>query len=223
MKTAIFSIGLFVILIGMAEAQANRSASSEAATDHQRSDALVTLDGTTYNQFQIVRSDPGGVLIRYVPEEGGMGMDHVPFRMLPESWRQHFNYDPKKAAQFDQEQQQALGYWRDRMIADEQASREKWARIAAEEEAAAKAKRDAAAAKKAAEEAASLGTNAPAILATNLPAIPDTNAPAILTNEVPAMPITNTPPATVTNPPPPPPTPPRPRPVPHPQSTDRSV
>ena len=220
MKTAIFSIGLSVILIGMADAQANRSVSPNAATDHLRSDVLVALDGTAYNQFRIVRTDPGGVLIRYVPEGGGMGMDRVPFRMLPENWRQQFNYDPKKAAQFDLEQQQALGYWRNKMIADERANREKWARLAAEEEAAEKAKRDAAAAKKAAEEAAALGTNAPAIPATNLPPLLDTNAPAILTNDVPTIQATNPPPVTVTNPPPAPPPPPRPRPFPRPQSTD---
>ena len=208
MKKAIFSIGLSVILIGMAEAQANRPASPEAATDHPHPNALVARDGTAYNQFQIVRTDPGGVLIRYVPEEGGFGMERVPFRMLPENWQQHFNYDPKKAAQFDLEQQQAIAYWRNKMIADEQANREKWARIAAEEEAAEKAKREAEAAKKAAEAAAALGTNAPAILVTNLPTIPDTNAPAISTNDVATIQATNTPPTTVTNSPPPPPPPP---------------
>jgi hypothetical protein len=201
MKTMPFILGFAVALTGPAWAETNSLSPATAATDIAPADVLVTKPGTVYNHFRVIKSDPAGLIIRYVPDEGGIGMEKVPFELLPESWQRSYNYDSKKAAQFDLEQKQATAYWRDKMVVDEQAYREKWARLAAAEEAAEKAKRDA-------EAAAALGTNAPAILDTNLPAVLDTNAPAISTNNVPTIQVTNTPPPiAVTNVPTPPPRP----------------
>ena len=148
MKMAIFIIGLSVALMEQTRAQTNQPASPETATNNLPPDVLVTKTGTVYNQFRVVKSDPAGLIIRYVPDEGGIGMEKVPFEFLPENWQQRYKYDPEKAAQYDLEQKKAIAHWREKMIADEQASREKWARWEAEEEAARQAKRDAEAAKR---------------------------------------------------------------------------
>jgi hypothetical protein len=203
MKKAFISIGLSVVLMETAGAQTDQAAPSAAVTTNLPPGVLVTKPGTVYDQFRIIKKDPAGLIIRYVPEGGGIGMEKVPFEFLPKDWQQRYNYDPQIAAKFELEQKQATAHWREKMIADEQASREKWARLEAEEEAARQAKRDAEAAKRAADAAAALGTNAPAILATNVPAIPDTNAPAILATNVPAIQSIDAPAITNTNQPPP--------------------
>ena len=136
-------------------------------------DALVTKLGTVYHKFRIERVDPAGLTISYIFGGGGLGMEKVPFDMLPDDWQQHYGYDPEKAAKFDLEQKRAMAQLREQMIADEQAYRQK--RIqqeAAEEAAAAQAKIDAEAVKKTAEAAATQATNSPAITDTNLPAPP---------------------------------------------------
>jgi hypothetical protein len=189
MKKAIFIISLSAVMMETAGAQTNQLAPPTVATNNLSPDVLVTKMGTVYDQYRVVRKDPAGLIIRYVPDGGGIGMEKVPFELLPENWQQRYNYDPEKAAKFDLEQKQAIAHWREKMIADEQANREKWARLEAEEEAARQAKRDAEAAQKAAELAAALGTNAPAILDTNVLAILTTNAAAmIVTNQPPPPP-----------------------------------
>jgi hypothetical protein len=109
--------------------------------------------------------------------------------VLPDDWQRRYRYDPEKAAKFDLEQKKAMAQLRERMIAEENAYREKRAREEAAEEAAAEqAKIDAEAAKKALESAATQTTNSLAmtnLLAmtnspemTNLPAMSNTNQPA---------------------------------------------
>jgi hypothetical protein len=129
-------------------------------------DALVTKLGTVYHEFRIERVDPAGITISYVPNGGGLGMEKVPFNLLPDDWQQRCRYDPDKAAKFDLEQKQAMAQLREQMIADEKAYREKRAQEeAAEEAAAAQAKIDA-------EAATTQATNSPAITDTNQPAPP---------------------------------------------------
>jgi len=126
------------------------------------SDALVTKLGTVYHKFHIERVDPAGLTISYVLNDGGIGMEKVPFNLLPDDWQWRYRYDPEKAAKFDAEQKRAMVQLRERMIADEKAYRDKRAQEAAVEEAA----------QKAAEAAATQTTNSPAITDTNLPAPP---------------------------------------------------
>jgi hypothetical protein len=186
MKTIIFILGLSVALMGPARAQTNPPAAPEAATTNLSPNELTTKLGTVYKKFRIEKADPAGLIISYEPDGGGIGMEKVPFDILPEDWQKHYGYDPKKAAQFNLAQMRAIAEWREKMIADEKAYREKRAQLEAEEEAERQAKL-------AADAAAALGTNAPAILATNLPTIPVTNAPAILATNVPAVKTPNAP------------------------------
>jgi hypothetical protein len=117
--------------------------------------------------------DPAGITISYVPNGGGLGMEKVPFNLLPDDWQQRCRYDPEKAAKFDLEQKRAMALMREQMIADEQAYRDKRAQEeAAEEAAAAQAKIDAEAAQKTTEAAATQTTNSPAMTDTNQPAPP---------------------------------------------------
>jgi hypothetical protein len=169
MKTIIFIIGLSVGLMGQARAQTNQPVPPAEGTNGISSDTLVTKGGTVYQKFYIERADPAGLTVSYVPNGGGLGMEKVPFNLLPDDWQQRYGYDPEKAAKFDLEQKQAMAQLREQMIADENAYREKRDQEEAAEEAA----------KKAAEEAAMQATNTtPEIQATNAPAMTETNQPA---------------------------------------------
>jgi hypothetical protein len=177
MKTIIFIIGLTAGLTGQAQVQTNQSTSPSVVANEISPDALVTRQGVVYEKFYVERSDPAGLTISYVPHGGGVGMEKIPFSLLSDDWQRRYRYDPEKAAKFDAEQKKAIAQWREQLIADEKAYREKRAKEeAAEEAAAAQAKIEAEAAKKAAAEAAAQDTNSPAM--TNLTAITDTNPPA---------------------------------------------
>jgi len=166
MKTIIFIIGLSVVLMGQALAQTNQPVSPPEGTNEISSDTLVTILGTVYHEFRIERVDPAGLTISYVPDGGGLGMEKVPFNLLPDDWQRRYGYDPEKAAKFDLEQKRAMAQLREQMIADEKAYREKRAQEEAAEEAA----------KKAAEAAATQATNAPVM--TNSPEMTNTNRSA---------------------------------------------
>jgi hypothetical protein len=181
MKTIIFIIGLWVGLIGQALAQTNQPVSPAEVTNGILLDTLVTKSGTVYEKFYIERADPAGLTVSYVPNGGGVGMEKVPFNLLPDDWQQRYGYDPEKAAKFDSEQKKAMAQLREQMIAEGNAYKEKQAQEqAAEEAAAAQAKIDAEAAQEA---AATQATNSLAIInspeMTNLVAI--TN-PSEMTN-----------------------------------------
>ena len=196
MRIIIFLIlGMLVIPMKPGVAQTNQPVPAAVSTNALPPDVLVTKEGAVYDQYRVVGKDPAGLIIRYVPEGGGLGIEKVPFMVLPDDWQKRYEYDPKKAVQFNQEQQKAIVFWRNKMIAEEEANREKWARLAAAEEAAEQAKREAAA-------AAALGTNAPAIQTNDVLTIQVTNTPSLTD--------TNLPPKPQKKPPPPPPPTPRP-------------
>jgi hypothetical protein len=159
MKAIIFIIGLSVGLMGQASAQTNQPVSPSEVTNENSSDALVTKLGTVYQKFRVERADPAGLTISYVPDGGGLGMEKVPFNLLPDDWQRRYGYDPEKAAKFDLEQKKAMVQLREQMIANEQAYRDKRALAEAAEEA-----------------AATQATNSPAM--TNFPAMTETNQPA---------------------------------------------
>jgi len=182
MKTTIFVVGLAAVLAELALAQTNPPAVPSGVTNSPPPDELVTKLGAVYKNFRVERADPGGLVISYTLDGGGIGMEKVPFSFLPDDWQKRYKYDPKKAAQFDLEQKQAMAEWREKMIADEQAYRDKRAQQQAAEAAAEQAKRDA-------EAAAALGTNAPAISTNVITTIQATNAPPMTeTNLAPAPP-----------------------------------
>jgi hypothetical protein len=188
MKTTLFGIGLSVVLMEQALAQTSQPGPSSAVTNNIPPDALVSKVGAVYRKFHVVKADPAGLIISYVPGRGGFGLEKVPFDVLPDYWQKRYKYDPEQAAQFVLEQRQAMAYWRGKMIADEKAYRERRAQLEAAEEAAAEqARLEAEAAAKAAEAAATQTTNAPGIEATNAPAIEATNTPAMTeTNQPPS-------------------------------------
>jgi hypothetical protein len=165
-KTIIFIIGLSVGLMGQVLAQTNQPVSPSEATNNISPDTLVTKAGAVYEKYFIERADPWGLTVSYVPDGGGLGMERVPFNLLPDDWQRRYGYDPEKAAKFDSEQKKAMTQLREQMIAEEKAYREKRAQEEAAEEAA----------KKAAAAAATQATNSPAV--TNSPAMTDTNQPA---------------------------------------------
>jgi hypothetical protein len=169
MKTSLFSIGLSLVLMEPALAQTNQPGPASAVTNNVPADALVTETGMVYKKFQVEKADPAGLIISYLPVPGGIGLEKVPFDVLSDDWRKRYEYDPRKAAIFIQEQREAMGEWREKMIADEKAYRERQAQLEAAEEA-----------------AATQATNAPAAETTNAPAIETTNSPAMTeTNQPP--------------------------------------
>ena len=177
MKTIIFIIGLSAGLMGQALGQTNQPGSPLGVTNEMSTDVLATKSGGVYHKFSIERVDPAGITIGYVLNGGGLGLEKIPFNLFPDDWQQHYGYDREKAAQFDAEQKRAMAQLRERMIADEQAYKEKRAQEEAAEEAAKQAKIDAEAAKTAAA-AATQATNQVPTQATNSPALTGTNLPA---------------------------------------------
>ena len=63
---------------------------------------IVTTDGKTYNAVKLQRVLPDGLLVRYQPDSGGMGLARLKFVNLSESLQQQFGYDPKQAAIFQE-------------------------------------------------------------------------------------------------------------------------
>jgi len=62
---------------------------------------ITTTDGKTYRNVSLVRTEPDGLVIQYQPERPGIGMAKLNFRILPESLRSRYGYDPTKAATFE--------------------------------------------------------------------------------------------------------------------------
>ena len=96
MKTIIFIIGLSVGLMGQALAQTNQPASPRRRQTKFHRTTLVTKLGTVYHKFRIERVDPAGITISYDPNGGGLGMEKVPFNLLPDEWQQRYGYDPRE-------------------------------------------------------------------------------------------------------------------------------
>ena len=118
MKTIIFIIGLSVGLMGQARAQTSQPGAPSEVTNEIPSDALVTKLGTVYHEFRVERVEPAGITISYVPEGGGLGMEKVPFNLLPDDWQQRYGYDPEKAAEFNLERERALVQLRQQMVGE---------------------------------------------------------------------------------------------------------
>ena len=97
MKTIIFIIGLSAGLMGLALSQTNQPVSPSEVTNDISSDVLATKLGTVYHKFHIEKVDSVGLTISYDLEGGGLGMEKVPFNLLPDDWQQHYGYDPEKA------------------------------------------------------------------------------------------------------------------------------
>lgn len=92
---------------------------------------IVLLNGKTYHGAKLLRVEPDGLFISYVPEGGGEGMAKVKFEMLPPAYHEQFKYDPKSSADFQAQKAKATEAWGIYLsAADEQAKRAEKARQA---------------------------------------------------------------------------------------------
>lgn len=69
---------------------------------------ITTTDGQTYHAVKLLRVLPDGLLIRYLPVSGGMGLARLKFTKLPPAYRRQFGYDPAKASDFEKAEQLAM-------------------------------------------------------------------------------------------------------------------
>src|ERR1041385_8183631 len=59
---------------------------------------ITTLDGKTYEQATLEKVDAYGLLVRFAPTEGGVGVAKLLFRNLPTELRERYGYDPARAS-----------------------------------------------------------------------------------------------------------------------------
>jgi hypothetical protein len=161
LKTNILIIALSTAFFAAANGQTNQTATTtdtvvtKDAVPAPATNEIVTRYGATYEHAEILRVQPDGMTIGYVPRSGGIGIVKIPLGYLSDDFQEKYGYDSKKAAEYELEQQKMIGRWREQMIADE---------------AAAKAKREA-------EEKAALAAQQAAEEATNTVSIQVTNSP----------------------------------------------
>jgi hypothetical protein len=75
-------------------------------------DRITTLDGKTYEKVTLVKVDPDGLLVIFVPVEGGSGSAKLKFRNLPTELRDRFGYDPARASDYETAQARGEAVWR---------------------------------------------------------------------------------------------------------------
>jgi hypothetical protein len=64
-------------------------------------DSLFTMDGVAYKNITLLRVDPDGLYIEYMPPNGGLGMSKVKFTRLTPEHQKQFGYDPAKAKDYE--------------------------------------------------------------------------------------------------------------------------
>jgi hypothetical protein len=97
------AIVLSVVFLGSPFAFAGPSQSTNSLPSK-----IITTDGVTYNDPKLSRVEPDGLLVEFQPAAGGIGLANLKFVKLPESLQKQFGYDPRKAADYEQEQKLAL-------------------------------------------------------------------------------------------------------------------
>jgi len=75
-------------------------------------DRITTLEGKTYEKVTLVKVDPDGLLVIFVPVEGGSGSAKLKFRNLPAELRDRFGYDPARASDYESAQARGEAAWR---------------------------------------------------------------------------------------------------------------
>jgi hypothetical protein len=94
-----------------------------AQTDARFPSQITTSDGTLYKDAVKLRVDPDGILVRYQPVDGGIGLAKLKFRDLPEDLQKQYGYDPKGAAEFEKQEAQAADQLRSQAAASEAIAR----------------------------------------------------------------------------------------------------
>jgi hypothetical protein len=158
MKAVIAIICWCVALAG--HAQTNQIITTNSSA--QESDGLTTLNGQSFKGAHIEKVEPIGLVISYQIPGGGLGITTVRFQDLPDSIREKYGFDPKKAASFDAAQKKATADMTRHMIAEEKNAKQIIAlREAAEAEAEQQAQKRRKLAEKKAAAAAIQATNSP--------------------------------------------------------------
>src|SRR6185503_17487361 len=75
-------------------------------------DRITTLEGKTYEKVTLVKVDPDGLLVNFVPIEGGLGSAKLKFRNLAAELRDRFGYDPARASDYESAQARGEAAWR---------------------------------------------------------------------------------------------------------------
>ncbi len=78
---------------------------------------ITTTDGHTYHNAIVQSVEPDGLLVRYTPDQGGLGMATLKFRNLPDNLRNQYGYDEQKANAYEQDQAKANAQWRSQTTA----------------------------------------------------------------------------------------------------------
>jgi len=73
---------------------------------------ITTVDGKTYDKVTLEKVDPDGLLISFVPAQGGSGTAKVKFRNLPKEMQDRFSYDPARASEYEIARAQGEAAWR---------------------------------------------------------------------------------------------------------------
>src|SRR5882724_7202558 len=84
------------------------------------SSTITTSDGKTYQNVEVLRADPDGIIVSYQPEKPGIGMAKLKFSNLPDSVRTKYSYDTEKSAAFATSQAQATAQWRAQQASTEE-------------------------------------------------------------------------------------------------------
>ena len=83
---------------------------------------IITTDGKVFNAVRLLKVEPDGLLVEYRPDAGGLGLMTLKFTTLPESLQKQFGYDPRKASDYEHEQNLATFALAQKMRHDEKAS-----------------------------------------------------------------------------------------------------
>jgi hypothetical protein len=94
-----------------------------AQTDAKFPSQITTSDGTLYQDTAKLRVDPDGILVKFQPATGGIGLAKLRFQVLPEDLQKQYGYDPKSAAEFEKQQAQATDHWRSQTAASDAMAR----------------------------------------------------------------------------------------------------
>ena len=84
--------------------------------------AIVTVTGGIYNNAHVEKVEPDGLTVSYTPARGGMAITKIDFDVLPDEWQRKYGYDPEKKAAYEKKQKVDAAWWRDQMIANDEAA-----------------------------------------------------------------------------------------------------
>jgi hypothetical protein len=91
----------------------------------------------------VEKVEPDGITISYTPVHGGLAIAKLYFDDLSDELRQKYGFNPDKKKAYEKDAKQAAAWWRDQLIAnDEAAKAARLAQAKAEAEAEAQVKAD---------------------------------------------------------------------------------